>query len=95
MGVFPHTLLCRRADVSWRELSDGAVLVNMRSGECFELNRVGLRVWQALDGSRDISQLCDDLCATYSIDRETSRADVEMLVTSLLTAELVEECVKR
>jgi hypothetical protein len=41
MALSVDARLVPRADVAAREINDGAVLVNMGSGACFELNRVG------------------------------------------------------
>jgi hypothetical protein len=40
--------LVPRPDVAAREIDDGAVLVNMGSGACFELNRIGFEIWKVL-----------------------------------------------
>jgi hypothetical protein len=34
--------------VAAREIEDGAALVNLGSGACFELNRIGFQIWKAL-----------------------------------------------
>jgi|SRR5450432_2683245 len=40
--------LVPRPNVAAREINDGAVLVNMGSGACFELNRIGFEIWKLL-----------------------------------------------
>ena len=82
--------LRRRGEVSSRPLTDGAVLVNLRSGECFELNHVGFQIWNALDGDCDLERICDKLALIYPIDREQLAADVRALVAALLRAGLLE-----
>jgi hypothetical protein len=48
MTLSPDARLVPRPDVAAREIEDGAVLVNMGSGACFELNRIGFEIWKAL-----------------------------------------------
>jgi hypothetical protein len=90
MSVSPHAVLHRRPEVSARELSDGGVLVNMRSGECFELNRVGYQIWNAIDGRRGIDQICDSLALVYPVGRSQLTSDLRSLIEGLLRAGLLE-----
>jgi hypothetical protein len=45
MTLPPDARLVPRADVAAREIDDGVVLVNLGSGACFELNRIGFEIW--------------------------------------------------
>jgi hypothetical protein len=79
-----------RPDVAVREIDDGAVLVNMGSGACFELNRVGFEIWRALGPGATIAGICDALGGRYSVEREALAADVGSLVGALVAASLVD-----
>jgi hypothetical protein len=94
VGISPSSVFKRRAEVSVRELSDGGVVVNMRSGDCYELNRVGFRVWNALDGHQDVAQVSAALAGLYGVDPNQVRADVEALIQSLLRAGLLDDCTR-
>ena len=81
--------LVPRADVAAREISDGAVLVNMGSGACFELNRVGFEIWKALGEQKTMREICEKLQRRYSIDMAVVTSDLLSLVESLVGAKLV------
>jgi hypothetical protein len=49
----------RNKDVSWRRLDRRCVLINVATGECFELNDLGSRIWDALDHDRSTAEVCE------------------------------------
>src|ERR1700690_1599435 len=59
MTLSPEARLVPRPDVAAREINDGAVLVNMGSGACFELNRIGFEVWKALRPGATQDAICE------------------------------------
>ena len=81
--------LVPRPDVAAREIDDGAVLVNMGSGACFELNRIGFEIWKVLGSGATVGGICAALDGRYSVGREVLAADVRGLVEALVGAGLV------
>jgi hypothetical protein len=90
MALSVDARLVPRADVAAREINDGAVLVNMGSGACFELNRVGFEIWKALGPGATVGAICEALGGRYAIDREVLAADVRSLAEALAGAGLVD-----
>jgi hypothetical protein len=82
--------LVPRPDVAAREINDGAVLVNMGSGACFELNRIGFEIWKLLGAGTTVNVICDSLVGRYSVGREVLAVDVRSLAEALVGAGLVE-----
>jgi hypothetical protein len=70
--------LVPRPDVAAREINDGAVLVNMGSGACFELNRIGVRDLEAarvgVDGGGSARRWAGDTRSTATCWRRTGGA---------------------
>jgi hypothetical protein len=83
------TLKCRPGVMS-RQTPEGAVLVDMTSGNCFELNDVGRMLWAELAAARDLASLCESLVATFDVPREIVERDVVALAEELQRAGLVE-----
>jgi PqqD family protein of HPr-rel-A system len=71
------------------ETEDGAVLLNERSGQYWQLNRSGWLILQTLlrDGTPDAAAAA--LAARYPVEPDQARADVEALLATLRTARLV------
>jgi hypothetical protein len=82
-----------RGAVQVRPLEDGAVLVDMSSGACFELNVVGFEVWKCLGQGQSVTEICATLAGRYNVDPDVIGADVRSLITSLVAAGLVQSVV--
>jgi len=79
-----------RSVVQVRALEDGAVLVDISSGACFELNAVGFEVWKGLDRGQSVSEICATLAGRYNLEPDVIGSDVRRLITSLVAAGLVQ-----
>ena len=64
-------------------MSDGAMLMDTASGDCFELNRLGVEIWTALCDGRSTQEIADELMRKYSADSATVSSDVESLIEDL------------
>ena len=64
---------------------DRAVLVNLRNGQCWELNRLGHEIWQLLatPGGASVSEIVATLARRYPVPLDTLRADVIALAETL------------
>jgi hypothetical protein len=79
----------RRADVLARETPDGAVLVDVVSGGCWELNRVGAALWSLLDANTTLRAACEILRRRYDVAAEVIERDVLAVAAQLSSAGLV------
>ena len=48
MPRLPNSILSRRKGIESRAIADGTVLVDITSGVCYELNRMGSEIWNLL-----------------------------------------------
>lgn len=58
------------------QLDDQFVLMAVDSGEYFELNRVGSRIWQEMSTRISVQELVDRLERAFEIDRPTCETEV-------------------
>ena len=79
----------RRADVLARETPEGAVLVDVVSGGCWELNRVGAALWSLLDAKTTLRAACEILRRRYDVAADVIERDVVALAGQLSSAGLV------
>ena len=77
--------------VMFREVSDGAVLLQMEDEIYFGLNSVGARIWQLLPPvSTSLDALCAQLGTSYpDVSADQLRADVTELLDQLREAKLL------
>jgi hypothetical protein len=77
-----------REDVSFVSTSDGAVLLDQRSGRYWQLNATGHGALQALLDGRTPEESAQHLVDTYRVSMERATADVVALVRQLDEARL-------
>jgi Coenzyme PQQ synthesis protein D (PqqD) len=72
-----------------RPVESGAVLVDMVSGKCFELNFTGLEVWKLLADDSTPASIADALATRYGVPSEVTSVDVERVIEALSNQRLV------
>lgn len=66
-------------------LMDGeAVLVHPAQGKVRVLNRVGARIWELADGSRDLAALAQAIAAEYDVSLAQAQADISAFCEDLI-----------
>ena len=83
--------LARSERFAWRVIEDEAVLVDRDEEEVLRLNLIATEIWQALDGSRSIAEIIDQIHQSFDVDRRTAENDVVRFVKELVKREMVEE----
>lgn len=87
-----HPILPRpHPAVMFREVSDGAVLLQMEEEIYFGLNSVGARIWQLLPPAcTSLEDMCARLGSVYpEVPAEALKADVTELLEQLREAKLL------
>jgi hypothetical protein len=75
--------------VEYRATASGGMLVNMLTGICFELNRVGADVWVSLTAGATVERTIETLTARYGVAPDAVAADVNDFCDRMLAAGLV------
>lgn len=71
------------ADIVWRILDDGAVIVTPRAGNVRVLNHVGTSIWKLIDGENSLAEIESQLIHTYEVPVERARKDLELFMSEL------------
>jgi hypothetical protein len=81
----------RAPDVVFQTLAaeDGAVLLNLGSGEYHGLNPVGAKIWEMLESPMSELELCRRIEEAFGTDAETAAQDVRTFVQQLIDRKLV------
>ena len=80
----------QKSGVLTKKVSDEIVIIDMNKGIYHGLNPVGVQIWERLDGQHRLSQIVDELAASYSeVDKNRIEADTLSLLQVLLDNELV------
>jgi hypothetical protein len=77
-------------DAQVKALNDCGVIVDTRTGKCWELNAVGFAIWQQIAAGKTLAEAAEALAARYSISKTTTADDVMAFAQSLLREGLLE-----
>ena len=83
-------VVCQRPEVTVRHTASGAILVNLGTGQCWQLNRIGAEVLEQIRTERTIGEVCEALGSRYQVTRDVLERDVCRLTEELLEAGLID-----
>jgi hypothetical protein len=75
--------------VATRIVDGSAVIVAADSGQVTVLNKVGTRVWELIDGTRNVGEIVRMIQSEYAVEPEQARQDVHALIQKLLLAHIL------
>ena len=70
---------------------DGAIVLDVRQGQMFNLNLVGSRILELLKRESTESEIVDEIGQEFSVGRELAQNDVREFLQTLKKCHLVEE----
>ena len=70
---------------------DGAIVLDVRQGQMFNVNFVGSRILKLLKGGCTESGIVDEICREFGVGRELAENDVREFLQALKKCRLVEE----
>ena len=71
-------------------LNQETVLLNLKSGKYYSLNRVGGLIWELLQTPQTLSQIVDALLDRFDVDRARCESDARDVIASLIDAGFAE-----
>jgi Coenzyme PQQ synthesis protein D (PqqD) len=83
-------LVRRRPEVTVRATSTGALLIDMASGNCWQLNRLGSDFLSLIDTEKTLADIIGILGSRYEVSRDVLQRDLSRLAQELLDAGLIE-----
>ena len=81
--------LVRSESVVFTELDDEVVMLDVKSGQYYELDAIGARIWVLLEDKPSMTALRDALTAEYDVDGETCLKDLDDFIGNLAQLGLV------
>ena len=70
---------------------DGAIVLDVRQGQMFNLNFVGSRILELLKNGSTESEIVDEIVREFGVDRKLAANDVREFLQNLKKCHLVEE----
>lgn len=72
------------------DIGNEVVILNLANGVYYGLNEIGAFIWQHLQESLEVNDVCELLLAEYDVSREECERDVLALVQHLSDEGLIE-----
>ena len=88
--ILPEHTVNKAKDTPWNVIDSEAVLLNLDTGHYYILNETGCRIWELLDGQRQVSELANQICQEYEVDETQALKDVTQVLEQLYQEKLVE-----
>lgn len=70
------------------ELDGGAALLDLRTSSYFELNAVGLLVWNEIQSPKSLEQIVDAVVSQFEVSKAVCEPDIVNLLDQLVAANL-------
>lgn len=80
----------RRPDVKWKKVGRSGILLDLKSGDFYEVDEVGVTIWKMLDGKTTVGAVSDKLARSYNAPLATIEKDVTKFVAELRKRKLIE-----
>lgn len=91
MTLNDDTVLARTDTVLHADLEDAIAMMNIETGEYYNLNPVGSRIWTLLETPRSLGAICEVLVAEFSVPAQTCRDETAAFLADLLDRKIVRE----
>ena len=82
-------ILAKAPTTAWRIIEGEAVILSLESKVLRGLNPVGSRVWELIDGRRNVEEIVGVIVSEFDVSREAAARDVTGFVQELLDKGLV------
>lgn len=80
----------RKAAVKWKKIGDGGILLDLHSGDYYELDATALSIWKLIDGRTTARGMAERLARHYAAPPATVEKDVKRFLLELKKRGLIE-----
>ncbi|MGE4073074.1 MAG: PqqD family protein [Lysobacterales bacterium] len=87
----PNQTITVASHVTFQQVGDETVLLNLASGQYFGLNTVGTRIWKLLAEGHNRGQICQSIAAEFSAPMADIERDTDALLAALLEHGLIQQ----
>jgi hypothetical protein len=83
------SLVARRDGFIDAEIDSEVVALNIETGTCYGLNKVGSRIWHLMAKAISVKEICATLIAEYDVDSDVCEREVLDLLQELQAEGLI------
>lgn len=90
MGALLDRPFIAKSGVTFRPLETGGLLVDLATGDCWEVNPTGASLWNRLVAGQTLREAIEALRGEYEVTPEHVEADAVRLCSELVAAGLLD-----
>jgi len=90
MTISDNSTIAASKDLLCCDLSDGAVILDLRSGVYYGLDPVGTFIWGLIQDPKAMSEITAAVMAEYAVEPERCVQDLQQLLAGMLELNLIE-----
>lgn len=80
---FAGRVLKRHPDAAFQVVDGKAMIVVPTTKSVHVVNEIGTRIWDLIDGARNVSEILDEIAKDYQVERPQLEADLREFVDTL------------
>jgi hypothetical protein len=78
-------------DISWRQIDDEIIILNLETGDYFSLNETGADILKAIAEAKSLSSLLTEQQQEFDEPAEKLEANIKNLLEDLLDNKIIEK----
>ncbi len=79
----------RNPELISSEMDGETVMMSIENGKYYGIDKIGTRIWELLENSHEISELCVVLLEEFEVDRKQCESDVLTFLNDLLKENII------
>jgi hypothetical protein len=88
-AITGNTTIERNPSILFNDFDDGLMMMDIDSGNYFDIDSVGGRIWALLESPTTIDRICESLVAEYDVEADLCRAETVGFIEELAGKGLV------
>ena len=76
-------------DISYRVVDQEVIILNLKTGDYYSLNKVGTFIWRFLLNKADLDFLVDKVVDEFEIDKKVAIRDITTLLKELISEKMI------
>ncbi len=88
-AITGNSLITRNPSILFNDFDDGLMMMDIDSGNYFDVDSVGGRIWALLESPVTLDTICESLIAEYAVDVDVCRSETIGFIEELAGKGLV------
>ena len=88
-AISGSTIVRRNPSILFNDFDDGLMMMDIDSGNYFDIDSVGGRIWTLIEAPATLDAICESLVAEYDVEANHCRAETTGFIEELAEMGLV------